>query len=65
MLSENNSFWWGKHIQIFLSLLSIVMQKLKKYFRISNFNTLSNNQISTVADYVTILNTRGRLGVSI
>lgn len=28
------------------------MQKLKKYF----------NQLSTVADYVSILNTRGRLG---
>lgn len=63
MPSENNSFWWRKRIQIFPSLLNIVMQKLKKYFRVSNLNTLSNNQISTVADYVTILNTRGRLGV--
>lgn len=51
MPSENNSYWWGKNIQIFPFLLNVVMQKLKKYF----------NQLSTVDDYVSILNTRGRL----
>ena len=48
MPSENNNYWRGKHIQNFPFLLNVVMQKL--------------NQISTVAVYVTILNTRGRLG---
>ena len=49
MPSENNSYWWGKHIQIFPFLLNVVMQKLKKYF----------NQISTVPDYVSILTLEG------